>query len=139
MDKEIKFSKVLNVSQKKAFEVVSNFEKYKEFIPGCKNSLLIERKHPVEIGCLEFNILGKEYYIESKNVLSEDSIEINQIKGPFEKFKGTLRVKKEKSNTCEIEFHASFRLPLLLNAITPQPLIDKFSNVVIDSFIKRVI
>lgn len=139
MDKEIKFSKVLNVSQKKAFEVVSNFEKYKEFIPGCKNSLLIERKHPVEIGCLEFNILGKEYYIESKNVLSEDSIEINQIKGPFEKFKGTWRVKKEKSNSCEIEFHASFRLPLLLNAITPQPLIDKFSNVVIDSFIKRVI
>ena len=139
MDKEIKFNKVLNVSQKKAFEVVSNFEKYKEFIPGCKNSLLIERKHPVEIGCLEFNILGKEYYIESKNVLSEDSIEINQIKGPFEKFKGTWRVKKEKSNSCEIEFHASFRLPLLLNAITPQPLIDKFSNVVIDSFIKRVI
>jgi ribosome-associated toxin RatA of RatAB toxin-antitoxin module len=40
VDKEIKFSKVLNVSQKKAFEVVSNFEKYKEFIPGCKNSLL---------------------------------------------------------------------------------------------------
>jgi ribosome-associated toxin RatA of RatAB toxin-antitoxin module len=139
VDKEIKFINVLNVSQKKAFEVVSNFEKYKEFIPGCKNSLLIERKHPVEIGCLEFNILGKEYYIESKNVLSEDSIEINQIKGPFEKFKGTWRVKKEKSNSCEIEFHASFRLPFLLNALTPQPLVDKFSNVVIDSFIKRVI
>ena len=95
MDKEIKFNKVLNVSQKKAFEVVSNFEKYKEFIPGCKNSSLIERKHPVEVGCLEFNILGKEYYIESKNILSEDSIEINQIKGPFENFKGTCMVKKK--------------------------------------------
>ena len=139
MDKEIKFSKVLNVSQKKAFEVVSNFEKYKEFIPGCKNSSLIERKHPVEVGCLEFNILGKGYYIESKNILSEDSIEINQIKGPFEKFKGTWRVKKVNDDSCKIEFHASFRLPFLLNALTPQPLIDKFSNVVIDSFIKRVI
>ena len=139
MHKEIKFSKVLNVSQKKAFEVVSNFEKYKEFIPGCKNSSLIERKHPVEVGCLEFNILGKEYYIESKNILSEDSIEINQIKGPFENFKGTWMVKKENDDSCKIDFHASFRLPFLLNALTPQPLIDKFSNIVIDSFIKRVI
>jgi len=93
----------------------------------------------VEVGCLEFNILGKEYYIESKNILSEDSIEINQIKGPFENFKGTWMVKKENDDSCKIDFYASFRLPFLLNALTPQPLIDKFSNVVIDSFIKRVI
>lgn len=137
MDKEIKFSKVIKVSQKKAFEVVSNFEKYKEFIPGCKNSLLIERKHPVEVGCLEFNILGKEYYIESKNILSDDSIEINQIKGPFENFKGTWRVKKENDDSCKIEFHASFRLPFFLNAITSQALVNKFSSTIIESFINR--
>ena len=77
MDKEISFEKVLNVNHEKAFEVVSNFDKYAEFIPGCSGSRLIERRHPIEIGRLEFQILGKDYFIESENTLTKNSIIIN--------------------------------------------------------------
>ena len=43
MDKQITFERVIDVDHKKAFEVVSNFDKYAEFIPGCSGSSLIER------------------------------------------------------------------------------------------------
>lgn len=139
MDKEISFEKVINVNHKEAFEVVSNFDRYAEFIPGCSSSHLIERRHPIEIGRLEFQILGKDYSIESENTLTENSIIINQISGPFDHFKGIWIVEKKDDFSCNVNFHASFQLPFLLNAITPQSLIDSFSSKVLDSFISRLL
>jgi ribosome-associated toxin RatA of RatAB toxin-antitoxin module len=139
VDKEISFEKVINVNHKEAFEVVSNFDRYAEFIPGCSSSHLIERRHPIEIGRLEFQILGKDYFIESENTLTENSIIINQISGPFDHFKGIWIVEKKDDFSCNVNFHASFQLPFLLNAITPQSLIDSFSSKVLDSFISRLL
>ena len=139
MDKEISFEKVINVNYKEAFEVVSNFERYAEFIPGCSSSHLIESRFPIEIGRLEFQVLGRDYFIESENTLTEDSIIINQISGPFDHFKGIWIVEKKDDFSCNVNFHASFQLPFLLNAITPQSLIDSFSSKVLDSFISRLL
>tara|TARA_B100000787_G_scaffold17189_1_gene12048 strand:+ start:57 stop:476 length:420 start_codon:yes stop_codon:yes gene_type:complete len=139
VDKEISFERVLDVHHEKAFEVVSNFDKYAEFIPGCSGSSLIERKYPIEIGRLDFNVLGKDYFIESENTLTENSIDINQITGPFDHFKGSWVVKKRDEFSCHISFNATFQLPFLLNAITPQSLIDSFSSKVLNSFISRLI
>ena len=139
MDKEISFEKVINVNHKEAFEVVSNFDRYAEFIPGCSSSHLIERRHPIEIGRLEFQILGKDYFIESENTLTENSIIINQISGPFDHFKGIWIVEKKDDFSCNVNFHASFQLPFLLNAITPQSLIDSFSSKVLDSSISTLL
>ena len=139
MDKEISFKKVLNVNHKEAFEVVSNFDKYAEFIPGCSGSRLIERRHPIEIGRLEFQLLGKDYFIESENTLTKNSIIINQIIGPFDHFKGIWVVEKKDDFSCNVNFHASFQLPFLLDAIAPQSLIDSFSSKVLDSFISRLL
>ena len=109
MDKKISFERVVDVDHKKAFEVVSNFDKYAEFIPGCSGSSLIERKHPVEIGRLDFHFLGKDYFIESENTLTKNSININQITGPFDHFKGSWVVKKG------MNFHATLVLMLHFN------------------------
>ena len=138
MDKQITFERVIDFDHKKAFEVVSNFDKYAEFIPGCSGSSLIERKHPVEIGRLDFHVLGKDYFIESENTLTNNSININQIKGPFDHFKGSWVVKERGEFSCHVSFNASFQLPFLLNAITPQSLIDSFSSKVLNSFISRL-
>ena len=139
MDKEISFEKVININHKEAFEVVSNFDRYAEFIPGCSSSHLIESRHPIEIGRLEFQVLGRDYFIESENTLTENSIIINQISGPFDHFKGIWIVEKKDDFSCNVNFHASFQLPFLLNAITPQSLIDSFSSKVLDSFISRLL
>ena len=138
MDKQISFERVVDVDHEKAFEVVSNFDKYAEFIPGCSGSSLIERKHLVEIGRLDFHVLGRDYFIESENTLTKNSININQITGPFDHFEGSWVVKKRDEFSCHVIFNASFQLPFLLNAIAPQSLIDSFSSKVLNSFISRL-
>lgn len=139
MAREIHFhKKILNVDPKQALKVVSNFNEYSSFVPGCTGASLLEKSFPIEIGRLEFLILGKEYFIESKNTLTSNSISIEQIKGPFEYFEGTWMIEDLSNNSCNISFQAKFKLPFLLNAITPQSLVDKFSSTIIDAFLKRV-
>ena len=138
MAREISFQKILSVDSKKALKVVTDFNDYANFIPGCTGATLISRELPKEVGRLEFNLLGKDYYIESENIIDDSSITIRQIKGPFENFEGKWSVESIDENSCQIDFNASYELPFLLNAITPEYLVDNFSKNIIDSFIKRV-
>ena len=138
MAREISFQKILSVDSKKALKVVTDFNDYANFIPGCTGATLISRELPKEVGRLEFNLLGKDYYIESENIIDDSSITIRQIKGPFENFEGKWSVESIDENSCQIDFNASYELPFLLNAITPEYLVNNFSKNIIDSFIKRV-
>ena len=137
MTRKISFKKVLNVDSRKALEVVTNFNDYSNFIPGCTKATLISRDPPIEIGRLEFNVLGKDYYIESENTIDDSSISIRQLKGPFEKFEGKWSVTYIDKSSCQIDFDATYELPFLLNAITPEHLVNSFSKNIIDSFIKK--
>ena len=137
MKRDLQFKKVLKINADDALKVVSNFSKYADFVPGCTRASLISRNPPIEIGRLEFNILGKKYFIESRNEILENSINIEQIKGPFDNFNGKWAVKKIDKDFCEVCFNAQFELPFLLNAITPQSLVEAFSSNIIESFIKE--
>ena len=137
MKRDLQFKKVLKIDADKALNVISNFDKYAEFLTGCTGSSLISRNPPIEIGLLEFQILGKKYFIKSRNEIFEDSINIKQLKGPFNNFNAKWSVRKIAKDFCEIKFNAEFELPFLLNAITPQPIVKSFSDNIIESFIKK--
>ena len=137
MKRNLQFKKVLKINADNALKVVTNFNKYEDFVPGCTGASLISRNPPIEIGRLEFNILGKKYFIESRNEILENSINIEQTKGPFDNFNGKWAVKKIDKDFCEVCFNAQFELPFLLNAITPQSLVESFSSNIIESFIKQ--
>lgn len=137
MKRDLQFKKVLKIDADKALNVISNFDKYAEFLTGCTGSSLISRNPPIDIGLLEFQILGKKYFIKSRNEIFEDSINIKQLKGPFNNFNAKWSVRKIDKDFCEIKFNAEFELPFLLNAITPQPIVKSFSDNIIESFIKK--
>ena len=137
MKRDLQYKKVLKINADNALKVVSNFSKYADFVPGCTRASLISRNSPIEIGQLEFNILGKKYFIESRNEILENSINIEQTKGPFDNFNGKWAVKKIDKDFCEVCFNAQFELPFLLNAIIPQSLVEAFSSNIIESFIKE--
>ena len=63
MKRNIHFRKDLDVNKQKALDVVSKFDEYSKFIPGCSGASLIKSDYPIEIGRLEFNILGKDIFI----------------------------------------------------------------------------
>ena len=137
MARSISYTRKISEPIDSAFEIISTYKNYKDFIPGCIDSRVISEEGDMQIGQLEFEMFGKSYLIESKNKQSDLKLEIEQIRGPFESFKGYWSL-IEKEKKTEISFNAVFTLPFLINAVTPDSLIHKLSETIIESFIAKL-
>ena len=138
VSRKIYFSKSVSEDALKVFNQIANFENYSSYIPGCTKSELIEKQDEFEVGKLEFNFLFKDYSIKSKNVLSKNTIQIEQVDGPFNSFKGEWNIIKKNNSETIIEFNAEFELPFLLNNMLPESVINNFCELLMNAFIKKL-
>jgi len=137
MSRNISFSRYSTKSIEEVFQLISSYSNYKYFIPGCSDSKIISVNGNSQIGELDFEIFEKKYSIQSQNIIDGFNIEIDQIKGPFDNFRGKWILDREDGKTL-IKFEAIFKLPFLINAVTPDSLIKKFSQTIINSFIAKL-
>ena len=138
MPRKVSFSKIIEKDNSQVFNHIANFENYSSYIPGCTNAKLIQKEDEYEVGELEFNFLLRNYFIKSKNLLSVNTISIEQIEGPFESFEGEWKVSEIDNQNTEVTFKAEFQLPFLLNNLLPDRVIDDFCIVAIEAFVDRV-
>jgi len=121
-----------------AYSEIANFENYINFVPGCSSAELIEKNDNYEIGKLNFDFMIRNYSIKSKNILSDNFIEIEQIEGPFEFFKGKWMITECGLESSEINFYAEFKLPFLLNNLLPDQVINTFCESAIKAFVRKL-
>ena len=114
MPRKVNLSKTLKQDTKKVFEQIANFENYSKYIPGCSSARVLEKHKDYEVGELKFDFLLRKYSITSKNILLDNKIQIEQIEGPFEFFKGEWIINRTKDLSAEIIFNSEFKLPFLL-------------------------
>lgn len=138
MPRKLSLSKNIDGDHRQIFNHIANFENYSSYIPGCTNAKLLQKEDKYEVGELEFNFLLKSYSIKSKNLLSDNTIFIKQIEGPFESFDGEWKVSEIDNQNTEVTFKAEFQLPFLLNNLLPDKVIDNFCKVAIEAFVERV-
>ena len=138
MPRKLSLSKNIDGDHRQIFNHIANFENYSSYIPGCTNAKLLQKEDKYEVGELEFNFLLKSYSIKSKNLLSDNTIFIKQIEGPFESFDGEWKVSEIDNQNTEVTFKAEFQLPFLLNNLLPDKVIDNFCKVAIEAFVDRV-
>ena len=138
MPRKLSLSKNIDGDHRQIFNHIANFENYSSYIPGCTNAKLLQKEDKYEVGELEFNFLLKSYSIKSKNLLSDKTIFIKQIEGPFESFDGEWKVSEIDNHNTEVTFKAEFQLPFLLNNLLPDKVIDNFCKVAIEAFVDRI-
>tara|TARA_B100001121_G_scaffold151769_1_gene132692 strand:- start:116 stop:544 length:429 start_codon:yes stop_codon:yes gene_type:complete len=136
--RKLSLSRVIKEDNEKVFKQIANFENYSEFIPGCSNAKLIEKNNEYEIGELSFNFFLKTYLLRSKNILTENTIKIEQIKGPFNFFIGQWSVNQNETSLTDVYFDAEFKLPLILEKITTDDVIESFCDNAFEAFIERL-
>ena len=138
MARKLSFSRTIQSDSNKVFSQIAKFENYSEYVPGCSRSKLLEQNDEYEIGELTFNFFLKTYSIRSKNILTDNTINIEQIKGPFEFFNGQWSVRGNGSSGTDVCFDAEFKLPFILeNMITDQVINDYCENA-IEAFLVRL-
>ena len=69
MARSISYARKISEPIDRAFEIISTYENYKNFIPGCIDSRVISEEGDIQVGQLEFEMFGKSYLIESIHYL----------------------------------------------------------------------
>ena len=137
MPSNFNYEEFIAKDSKKVFELISNFEDYKNFLPGCTDSEILSRTENYDIGRLNFNFFNKDYFIESRNSKMPTELNIKQLKGPFNSLDASWKV-VEKDLGCLVIFSVEFNAPILLRPFMQQSLIDTFASKFISAFLKKV-
>ena len=138
MARKLSFSKSINADSKQVFSQIARFENYSEFIPRCSKAKLLEKNDDFEIGELTFNFFLKTYLLTSKNILTDNTINIEQIKGPFDFFTGQWSVRGNKFSSTDVSFDAEFKLPFILENIITDQVINDFCENALEAFIEKL-
>ncbi|MFL2725912.1 MAG: type II toxin-antitoxin system RatA family toxin [Gammaproteobacteria bacterium] len=137
MPSNFNYEEFIAKDSKEVFELISNFEDYKNFLPGCTDSEILSRTKDYDIGRLNFNFFNKDYFIESRNSKMPTELNIKQLKGPFNSLDASWKV-VEKDLGCLVIFSVEFNAPILLRPFMQQSLIDTFASKFISAFLKKV-
>ena len=138
MARKLNFSKSIKADSKEVFSQIARFENYSEFIPRCSKAKLLEKNDDFEIGELTFNFFLKTYLLRSKNILTDNTINIEQIKGPFDFFTGQWSVRGNEFSSTDVSFDAEFKLPFILENIITDQVINDFCENALEAFIDKL-
>ncbi len=138
MARKLNFTRSIKADSKEVFSQIARFENYSEFIPGCSKAKLLEKNDEYEIGELTFNFFLKTYSVSSKNILTDDTINIEQIEGPFEFFTGQWSVRGNECSSTDVSFDAEFKLPFILENIITDQVINDFCENALEAFIEKL-
>lgn len=128
------FQHIIHADADRVFQNISDFSNYKYFLPGCLDSRLISKDENKMVGLLSFEIFSKRYSITSENTLSEDTITIDQVDGPFKAFNAKWIIAPIDSKLTKASLDVELSASILLRAIVNETTVSLFSSKFISAF-----
>ena len=93
------------------FKTLSDVNEYKTFIPYCIDSKIIEEQSDYSLVTLKIEFFGIQTSFTTKNVIKKnESIEMDLIEGPFEKFKSSWRLQEVDQQTTNLSFVMNYQM-----------------------------
>ena len=93
------------------FKTLSDVKEYKTFIPYCIDSKIIEEQSDYSLVTLNIEFFGIQTSFTTKNVIKKnESIEMDLIEGPFEKFKSSWKLQEVDQQTTNLRFEMSYQM-----------------------------
>ncbi len=135
--------KIVPYSSEQMFNLVSDINSYKEFLPWCNNSKIISKKilgdkeeiiADLEIGYDQF-----VYTYRSEVFLFRDQmkIEVKNLDGPFKYLRNNWNFITIENSSCEIQFDIDFELSTKILDILMKRFFDLAFQKMVEAFISR--
>ncbi|WP_346795829.1 type II toxin-antitoxin system RatA family toxin [Halomonas sp. Bachu 37] len=120
------------------FDLVNDFERYPEFLPGCRRARLIERDSSHLIGEMTLGRAGVEQSIMTRNDLHEpERIDMSLVKGPFKRLKGHWHFTPMGEGMCKVSLEMEFEFASRLLSMAFGKLFQQIAGQLVDAFHKR--
>ena len=136
--------KIVNFTAKQMYELVADIDNYREFLPWCNDSKIIEvtnidNENKTLIADLEIGYKDLVYTYRSKVLLNnqELTIKVDFVHGPFKNLDNSWIFKKIDDQSCEIEFFIDFELNVGVLNLLISKFFDKAFKKMVNSFENR--
>ena len=136
--------KIVNFTAKQMYELVADIDNYREFLPWCNDSKIIEvtnidNEKETLIADLEIGYKNLVYTYRSNVLLNnqELTIKVDFVHGPFKNLDNSWIFKKIDDQSCEIEFFIDFELNVGVLNLLISKFFDKAFKKMVNSFENR--
>lgn len=136
--------KIVNFTAKQMYELVADIDNYREFLPWCNDSKIIEvtnidNEKKTLIADLEIGYKDLVYTYRSNVLLDnqELTIKVDFVHGPFKNLDNSWIFKKIDDQSCEIEFFIDFELNVSVLNLLISKFFDKAFKKMVNSFENR--
>ena len=136
--------KIVNFTAKQMYELVADIDNYREFLPWCNDSKIIEitnidNEKKTLIADLEIGYKDLVYTYRSNVLLNKQelTIKVDFVHGPFKNLDNSWIFKKIDDQSCEIEFFIDFELNVGVLNLLINKFFDKAFKKMVNSFEDR--
>lgn len=129
---------VFNCSKEEFFKIVSDYEKYPEFLPQVKSVVVYKNADGVKEMEYHVSVIKTfKYKLRAKEVLNE-SVSFEFIGGDvFKSMKGSWKL-SDQGGKCAIEYNVEASFGLLVPDSIAKPLVTADLPVMMSNFKKRI-
>lgn len=131
-------SALVRHTPREMFELVNDFERYPEFLPGCRRARLLERDDSHLIGEMTLGRAGIEQSFTTRNDLIEpERIEMSLVSGPFKRLRGRWLFLPMGEEACKVCLELEFEFANRLLGMAFGKLFQQVAGQLVDSFTQR--
>jgi ribosome-associated toxin RatA of RatAB toxin-antitoxin module len=135
---KINKSVITPFSCEQMFNLVSDIENYKHYLPWCPSSKVLQNNGNETIGRVDISYLKVSTHFTTKNINTLHSrIDMSLVDGPFKELHGYWQFTPLGESGCKIEFNLNYQF----NNIIIEKVIGKVFEIVIksivDAFVKK--
>ena len=149
--KQVRKSVLLWYSPHEMYGLVTDVERYPEFLPWCQRVEVLARDERVVTARLHLAYSGLRHAFTTRNVqVVDQSVDIDLVDGPFSQLDGLWRFlplpaapaegqaePRAADAACKVEFEMRYAFSNLLLEGAISPVFDRIANTFVDSFVRR--
>ena len=139
--KTVKKSVLIWYTAQEMFALVTDVERYPEFLPWCDQTKVLERDDNgmlAEIG-IAFAGIRQKFITRNTHVPGRE-VHLKLVSGPFSNLDGHwgfTPVGKSSERACRIDLELQYGFQNMALAALVGPVFDKIAGTMVDSFVKR--
>jgi ribosome-associated toxin RatA of RatAB toxin-antitoxin module len=136
---DVKRCEIVPYTPEQMYALVDNVEQYKEFLPGCQESIVHSRTEDEVNATLSISASGLSKSFTTLNRLQKNKmIEIRLVNGPFKQLEGFWRFDPvNEGKHCQITFDLHFEFSGFFLDMMIGPVFSQIANSLVDAFQKR--
>ncbi|WP_218354922.1 type II toxin-antitoxin system RatA family toxin [Alteromonas lipotrueiana] len=134
----IQRSALVNHSAQAMYNLVNDVESYPEFLPGCKDSKIVDQGPDSMQASLLVAKAGVKQWFTTKNRLHPARhIDMQLIDGPFKQLSGGWTFSPLSDEACKIELNLQFEFSSKLTELAFGKIFNALATSMVKAFIER--